>query len=198
MTPRWPGTVDTLALAAAFLDSILSPMAAIALAFGPMKTMPAFASAQERPHARTESRSLDAPPRRRSLAGRDDFLDSEIAFGRRRRADRHGLVRHLHVKRVAVGLGIDRDRLDAQAARGLDDPAGDLAAIGDQDTLEHAGLNPPSRDPFSSSVANPMLPGPDAAKPFQARHLFGISAPYDRTQMTYIDPRSLPGPGTAC
>ena len=45
MTPRWPGTVETLAAAAAFLDSILSPMAAIALAFGPMKTMPALASA---------------------------------------------------------------------------------------------------------------------------------------------------------
>jgi hypothetical protein len=30
MTPRWPGTVETLAAAAAFLDSILSPMAAMA------------------------------------------------------------------------------------------------------------------------------------------------------------------------
>ena len=45
ISPRCPGTVDTLALAAAFLDSILSPMAAIALGFGPMKTTPAFSSA---------------------------------------------------------------------------------------------------------------------------------------------------------
>ena len=45
MTPRWPGTVETFAFAAAFLDSILSPMAAMALGFGPMKTMPAFSSA---------------------------------------------------------------------------------------------------------------------------------------------------------
>ncbi len=45
MTPRWPGTVETLAAAAAFFDSILSPMAAMALGFGPMKTMPACSSA---------------------------------------------------------------------------------------------------------------------------------------------------------
>ena len=45
ITPRWPGTVETWARAAAFFDSILSPMAAIALGFGPMKTMPALASA---------------------------------------------------------------------------------------------------------------------------------------------------------
>ena len=42
------------------------------------------------------------------------------------------------MQRVAVGLGIDRDRLDAHPPRGLDDPAGDLAAIGDQNALEHA------------------------------------------------------------
>ncbi len=45
MTPRCPGTVETLAAAAAFLDSILSPIAAMALGFGPMKTIPASASA---------------------------------------------------------------------------------------------------------------------------------------------------------
>ena len=50
----------------------------------------------------------------------------------------HRLVGHLDMQRVAVGVGIDRDRLDTHLARGLDDPAGDLAAIGDQDALEHA------------------------------------------------------------
>ena len=43
--PRWPGTVDTLAAAAAFFDSILSPMAAMAFGFGPMNTTPAACSA---------------------------------------------------------------------------------------------------------------------------------------------------------
>jgi hypothetical protein len=46
------------------------------------------------------------------------------------------------MERVLVGVGIDRDRLDAHAARGLDDPAGDFAAIGDQDALEHTPVGP--------------------------------------------------------
>jgi hypothetical protein len=43
-TPMWPGTVDTLALAANFFDSILSPIARMASAWGPMNTMPAAAA----------------------------------------------------------------------------------------------------------------------------------------------------------
>src|SRR5262249_44620104 len=78
-----------------------------------------------------------------ALAGGDDLVDDEIALGCRRRADRHGLVGHFDVQRVAVGVGIDRNSCDSQAARGLDDPAGDLAAIGDQDTLEHAAIGTP-------------------------------------------------------
>ena len=50
----------------------------------------------------------------------------------------HRLVGHLDMQRVAVGVGVDRDGLDAHAPRGLDDAAGDLAAIGDQDLVEHA------------------------------------------------------------
>ena len=49
-----------------------------------------------------------------------------------------GLVGHLHMQRVPVGVGIDGDGLDAHAPRGLDDPAGDLAPVGDQDLVEHA------------------------------------------------------------
>ena len=41
----WPGTVETLASSASFFDAILSPIAAIAAGFGPMKAMPAAASA---------------------------------------------------------------------------------------------------------------------------------------------------------
>ena len=36
-----------------------------------------------------------------------------------------------------VGVGIDRDRADAEALQRADDAAGDLAAIGDQDRVEH-------------------------------------------------------------
>jgi hypothetical protein len=58
----------------------------------------------------------------------------------------HRLVGHLHMQRMLVGVRIDRDRLDPHLARRLDDPAGDLAPVGDQDLLEHArslGGNPP-------------------------------------------------------
>ena len=36
----WPGIVETLAAAASFFEAILSPIAAIAACFGPMKTIP--------------------------------------------------------------------------------------------------------------------------------------------------------------
>ncbi len=71
-------------------------------------------------------------------AGLDDLVDEQIGLGGRRRADGDGLVRHLDVQGVAVGFRIDGDRLDAELARRLDDAAGDLAAVGDQDLLEHA------------------------------------------------------------
>ena len=74
------------------------------------------------------------------LAGGDDLVDQQIALGRSRRADMHRLVRHLDMQRVAVGVGIDRDCRDPHLAGCLDDPAGDLAAIGDQDALEHVAL----------------------------------------------------------
>ena len=57
-----------------------------------------------------------------------------------RRADGYGRIGHFDVQRVAVGLGIDRNGFDPHAARGFDDPAGDLAAIGNQDLLEHCGI----------------------------------------------------------
>jgi hypothetical protein len=44
------------------------------------------------------------------------------------------------MERIAVGLGIHRDRLDPHEARSLDDPAGDLAAICDQNSFEHVLL----------------------------------------------------------
>ena len=71
------------------------------------------------------------------LAGRDDIFGDEIALRGRRRADMHRLVGHLDMHGVAVGIGIDGDRRDPHLPRRPDDAAGDLAAIGDQDFLEH-------------------------------------------------------------
>ncbi len=41
-----------------------------------------------------------------------DAVDDEIGLGGRCGPDIDGLVRHLDVQRVAVGVGIDRDGLD--------------------------------------------------------------------------------------
>src|SRR5262249_51256778 len=71
------------------------------------------------------------------LAGFDDRHDREIRLSRRRRADRDRFVGLLDVQRLGVGFGIDRHGLDAHAARGADHAARDLAAIGDEDLLEH-------------------------------------------------------------
>src|SRR5271163_3403658 len=70
-------------------------------------------------------------------AGLDDLVDQEIALGRGRRADKDRLVGHFDMKGVAVGLRIDGNRLNSHPARGLDDAAGDLTAIGDQNSFEH-------------------------------------------------------------
>ena len=51
------------------------------------------------------------------LAGLDDLVDEQIGLRGRRRPDVDGLVGHLDVQGVAVGVGIDRHRLDAHLAR---------------------------------------------------------------------------------
>ncbi len=71
------------------------------------------------------------------LGRRDDLVGDQIAFGCRRRADMHRLVRHLDERRARIGVRIDRDGLDTHPARGLDNPASNFAAIGDEDFFEH-------------------------------------------------------------
>ncbi len=68
----------------------------------------------------------------------DDAVAAQIALGRWRRADAHRLVRLADMERVGIGVGMDRNRGDAHAARRADHPAGNLAAIGDEDLLEHS------------------------------------------------------------
>ena len=48
-------------------------------------------------------------------AGVDDPVDQRVALRRRRRPEQHLLVGELHVQRVGVGLGVDRDRGDVRA-----------------------------------------------------------------------------------
>jgi hypothetical protein len=53
---------------------------------------------------------------------------------------------------ILVGLRIDGDRLNAHFVGRLDDPAGDFASIGNQNTLEHEVSKSPA-GPASDSAA---------------------------------------------
>src|SRR6185436_10591191 len=71
----------------------------------------------------------------------DDRCDMQVVF------DAQRVVGALHMQRVAVDIGVDRDAADAEPATRADDAAGDLAAVGDQDGAEHCGAYscPPPR-----------------------------------------------------
>src|SRR5262249_50064263 len=68
---------------------------------------------------------------------RDDDIELQIAVAGGGWADVYRHVGLSDVARLAVRIGIDRDGPDAEAAAGPHDAYGDLAAIGDQDALEH-------------------------------------------------------------
>ncbi len=72
--------------------------------------------------------------------GLDDPLHRQIALSRSRRSNQNSVIGHFDMKGIPVDLGIDRDRLYSHPAGSLDDPAGDLAPICDQNSFEHAGL----------------------------------------------------------
>ena len=75
--------------------------------------------------------------RARALGRGNDLVGHQIGLSRRRRPEQHGLVGQLHMARVAVGLGIDRHRLDAHLPGGLDNAAGDFTPVRDQNLLKH-------------------------------------------------------------
>ena len=68
----------------------------------------------------------------RLAAGLDDLVDQKIALGCGRRSDQNRVVGYFDVKGVTVGFGIDGNRLNPHTPGGFNDPAGDLAAICDQ------------------------------------------------------------------
>ena len=69
--------------------------------------------------------------------GRHHCLDVEIALPRRRRTDAYCDVGLGDVARTGVGIAVDRDRADAHGAQCADDSHGDLAPVGDKDTVKH-------------------------------------------------------------
>ncbi len=66
----------------------------------------------------------------------EEAVDAEIALAHQRRPDPDGLVREGDVRRLPVGVGIDRHGAIAHRPGRAHDPPGDLAAIGDHDLAE--------------------------------------------------------------
>ena len=155
MTPRCPGTVETLARAAAFFELDFVAHGGDGFGIGTDKNDAGLGQrAGERRAFGQEAVARMHGLSAARLAGGDDVVDHQIALRRRRRPDRDRVIGHLDMERVAVGLGIDRDSLNSHPAGGLDDPAGDLTAIGNQDALEH--LSPRSREPACSLCGGGM------------------------------------------
>ena len=69
--------------------------------------------------------------------GGQDGGHVEVGIARRRRADADALVGQAHMHRLGIGGGMHGDRGDAHLAAGALDPQRDLAAVGDQDFVEH-------------------------------------------------------------
>ena len=74
------------------------------------------------------------------FAGGDDAIGQQVALAAGGGADMHRLVGQAHMAGVAVGVGVDGDGGNAHLACGLDDAAGDLAAVGNKNLLEHVWL----------------------------------------------------------
>ncbi len=85
--------------------------------------------------------------------GADDGGNVQVAARALGRPDADGLVGEADVGTVAVRLGIDGDRLDAQLLAGADDPNGDFAPIGDENFLKWYGwqTEPPRTPPADRS-----------------------------------------------
>ena len=69
----------------------------------------------------------------------EDLLDHEVALGGRAGAEQVRLIGAPDVRRVAIGLGVDGHAGDAELLERSHHANGDLAAVCDQDLVEHLG-----------------------------------------------------------
>ncbi len=72
-----------------------------------------------------------------AATGLDNPVDTQVTVGRWWRSDPYRLVGGPDMRRLFIGIGVDRNRRDPHTPRRADDPAGDLAAISDQNFLKH-------------------------------------------------------------
>ena len=93
-------------------------------------------------------------PRPRDLSrGGDDGLGEQVTLFHRRRTQPHGLIGEGDMGRPGVGIRVDGDGGNAEALAGSENAAGDFAAVGDQDLLQHeadASIGRPTEKPGRS------------------------------------------------
>src|SRR5215217_1018213 len=107
---------------------------------------------------------LRAAPLRRI----DQPLDVQITLRCRSRAHVIRLVRETGVQRLPVRVGVDGDARNAHLPKSPDDADGDLAAVGDQNLLEHPQVLP-SQLPLSKRISTfPSISGTDWSTDEQA------------------------------
>ena len=108
-----PGTTGTPAAIIRWRDSVLLPIAAIENGRGPDPGEARVDDGLREGGVLGQEAEAGVDERRTRLpGGGEELLGDEVALARRRRADRHGVVREAHVERAAVGLGVDRDGRD--------------------------------------------------------------------------------------
>ena len=73
----------------------------------------------------------------RGLGGGDDLFAHQIAFAGRAGANMHRLIGLAHVQRAGIGIGIDCNRANSHRPGSADNAAGNLAAVGNQQGLDH-------------------------------------------------------------
>ena len=72
----------------------------------------------------------------------EDDVAAQVGLRGRRGADRVRLIRLPHMHGAGIGVGEDGDGADAHGARAADDAHGDLAAVGDEEGLDHIRNSP--------------------------------------------------------
>ncbi len=91
------------------------------------------------------------------LRGADDRRHVEIARRRGRRSDADRLVGQQHVLEAVVRRGVHGDRLDSQLPAGAQDSQRNLAAVGDNDLLQHGqGAYSTTKSGWPNSTGSPL------------------------------------------
>ena len=72
-----------------------------------------------------------------AVAAASTRIDVQVALRCGRRAESPRLAGYGDVQRVPVRIRVDRDGADAEPVRGAHHPAGDLAAVGNEELAEH-------------------------------------------------------------